>query len=113
MRVWDVPPRELCRKHLLAEHVEAHAVWSVITKGLPGYSHHPEVVRWRGKLAALYARHREIADEMERRGYSHSSPLDKRLATGGRVQDRFVDPPDEQRALLLAKGCGCASLGRS
>ncbi len=82
MRVWDIPPGLLCKQHLLGEHVEAHAIWSIISKDLKGYSKHPEVIRWRGKLAALYARHGDIAAEMERRGFAHRSPLDARLATG-------------------------------
>lgn len=31
MRVWDIPPNELCNRHLVGEHAEIHAVWSVIT----------------------------------------------------------------------------------
>jgi len=107
LRVWDIPPSELCRRHLLGEHAEVHAVWSIITKNLIGYSNHPEVVRWRGKLAALYSRHQQIVEEMEGRGYSHTSPLDERLATGRRVQLDFVNTPEEERRLLLWKSCEC------
>jgi hypothetical protein len=45
--------------------------------------------------------------EMAARGYRHASPLDPRLATGSEIQDRFVDPPEAQAAILRAKGCGC------
>ena len=107
MRIWDVPPEELCREHLLGEHVEAHAVWSIITKGLKGYSHHPEVLRWKGKLAALYIRHEDMAQEMKRRGYSHKSPLDRKLVTGARTQHEFVDTLEEQYRLLRLKKCEC------
>lgn len=47
--------------------MEAHAVWAVITKDLRGYSHHPAVLRRKGKLAALYKRHADIVVEMEMR----------------------------------------------
>src|SRR6185312_17174317 len=57
MRVWDLPPRILCRQHLLGEHLELHAIWAVLTKGRKGYSRHPETLRWKGKLKALYKRH--------------------------------------------------------
>ena len=32
MRTWDIPPEKLCRQHLLGEHRELHAIWSIITK---------------------------------------------------------------------------------
>jgi hypothetical protein len=44
---------------------------------------------------------------MERRGFSHRSPLDVALASGADVQTEFVDPPDRQLALLRAKPCPC------
>jgi hypothetical protein len=107
MRIWDVPVACLCRQHLLGEHRELHALWTVITEEKRGYARHPETERWRGKLAALYRRHEDLVIEMGRRGYRHQSPLDARLATGSAVQTDFVDPIDRQYALLRAKGCSC------
>jgi hypothetical protein len=107
MRIWDVPPCCLCRQHLLGEHRELHALWTILTQGKTGYLRHPETIRWQGKLAALYARHEQEVAEMERRGYRHGSPLDPALATGSAVQDRFVDPTERQYELLRGKGCGC------
>jgi len=65
------------------------------------------LARWRGKLRALYLRHEELALEMERRGYHHASALDVSLGTGSSTQDEYVDTPQEQRAILRAKGCDC------
>jgi Pyrimidine dimer DNA glycosylase len=107
MRVWDLDPSLLCRRHLLGEHREIHAVWAILTQDRRGYRHHPEVRRWEGRLAALRARHETDAAEMARRGYRHASPLDAALATGEKVQTGYVDPPERQRELLRAKGCGC------
>lgn len=107
MRVWDLPPDRLCRSHLLGEHRELHAIWSVLTGGKTGYRKHPETLRWEDRLAALYARHAALVEEMCVRGYTHSSPLDARRATGGAVQDRHVDSPEAQIMILRAKGCGC------
>lgn len=110
MRIWDVAPHLLCQKHLTGEHRELHGLWNVIThgsQGKRGYAYHPETRRWRGKLAALYARHQALAAEMIRRGYAHASPLDPLLATGATVQDQFVDPPDVQLRLLREKRCPC------
>ena len=107
MRVWDVDPPCLCRRHLLGEHGEVHAVWSVLTQGKRGYADHPETNRWRGKLAALYKRHSLIAREMTRRGYRHKTPLDASLANGDETQDTFVTPPEDQMRLLSEKPCEC------
>lgn len=107
MRIWDLPPERLCRKHLLGEHRELHGLWNILTLGKTGYSRHPETRRWEGRLAALYARHEALVAEMARRGYQHNSPLDPALATGEAVQDVYVDPPEAQEALLRAKGCEC------
>jgi len=73
MRIWDVRPHRLCRKHLLAEHRELHGLWNILTvHGLKGgYSRHPETLRWIGKTLALYVRHELLVREFARRGYSH------------------------------------------
>lgn len=107
MRIWDVAPDVLCRQHLLGEHRELHAVWTVLTEHKSGYAAHPETRRWVGKLAALYARHNALVAEMERRGYRHGSPLDPALATGSGVQGTFVDSLPDQYAILTRKQCGC------
>ncbi len=107
MRIWDVPPSVLCRAHLLGEHRELHAIWTVLVEGKTGYAKHPETIRWQGKLAALYLRHEAQVEELTRRGYTHASPLDPALATGAAVQDVFVDPVERQLEILRAKGCDC------
>jgi len=107
MRIWDVPPKILCRNHLLGEHNELHAIWSVITGGRKGYAMHPEVMRWRGRLRALYLMHDRIAAEMIRRGWKHRSPLDGRKARGRSRQSVMVDSLREQRRILRGKGCEC------
>ena len=108
MRIWDVSPSILCRAHLLGEHRELHAIWTVLTQEKSGYARHPETIRWRGKLAALYLRHDALVEEMTRRGYTHASPLDPLLATGDAVQTDFVDAPERQLEILREKGCDCA-----
>jgi hypothetical protein len=116
MRIWDLDPRLLCDRHLLGEHRELHAIWSILTTGTNGYSRHPETRRWRGRLAALYARHDEQIAEMDRRGFRHASPLDRRLATGAAQQTEFVDSIEAQCVRLAQRGCGClprrSSVGR-
>jgi hypothetical protein len=107
MRIWDISPERLCRQHLLGEHREAHALWTILTRDRKGYSRHPETTRWRGKLKALYIRHDAVAKEMTKRGYKHSSPLARHLATGVAKQNEFVDSYDEQIEILRNKGCGC------
>lgn len=74
MRIWDIPPEKLCRQHLLGGHRELHALWSIIINNKKAYAHHPETMRWRGKLRALYLRHNAQVEEMTKRGYKHYPP---------------------------------------
>lgn len=107
MRIWDITPKRLCRNHLLGEHRELHVMWVVITEKKKGYSKHPETIRWKGKLKAMYLRHEELVKEMNHRGYHHKSPLDKRKGIGKSKQDIFVDLHSEQIEILKQKGCKC------
>jgi hypothetical protein len=109
MRVWDIHPKHLCRKHLLAEHRELHGLWNILTKhgGQGGYSRHPETLRWVGKTRALYERHEALVKEFERRGYNHLTPLDKKLANGKGGQEVFINTIAEQKKILKDKPCDC------
>ena len=107
MRIWDIPPNKLCQQHLLAEHRELHAIWSILINAKKGYANHPETLRWKGKLKALYLRHEQQVQEMKKRGYDHYSPLNLKLASGESVQNKYVDSPSEQIRILRKKGCRC------
>ena len=107
MRIWDIAPSKLCRNHLLGEHRELHAIWSILTQHKKGYSHHPETLRWKGKLKALYFRHEKLVGEMEKRGYRHLSPLSKKLAKGAKKQYNFIDSRTKQIKILKNKKCLC------
>lgn len=107
MRIWDLDPSMLCKNHLLGEHRELHSIWTVVTQNKRGYSKHPETLRWVGKLKALYLRHEALVKEMQHRGYTHNSELDKNLATGSAIQDEFVHTIQEQIEILKNKNCGC------
>lgn len=72
MRMWMINPAWMCRKHLLGEHVELHMFVGTVNKGISvdGYLS--------GNLmepASMASRHAELVAEMERRGYTHRSPL--------------------------------------
>ncbi len=107
MRIWDIQPALLCRQHLLGEHRELHAIWNVITQNKKGYSHHPETLRWNGKLPALHKRHEQLVKEMMRRNFTHTSPLPLGKIQGSVIQDVFLNSIQEQKELLLRKGCDC------
>jgi hypothetical protein len=107
MRIWDLSPKILCRKHLLGEHRELHAIYAILAYDKKGYRNHPETKRWVGKLSALYVRHEKLVKEMQRRGYIHRSPLDKKHARGKKVQDVFVNTRREQLKRLKEKPCEC------
>lgn len=109
MRIWDIHPKYLCRKHLLAEHRELHGLWNILTihQGKGGYSHHPETKRWIGKTLALYNRHDLLVKEFFRRGYKHHTPLDMKFAKGSSSQVVFINTISEQKIILKNKYCGC------
>ncbi|MEI6510434.1 MAG: pyrimidine dimer DNA glycosylase/endonuclease V [Candidatus Uhrbacteria bacterium] len=109
MRIWDVHPKYLCRKHLLGEHRELHGLWNILTKheGKGGYSRHPETLRWVGKQKALYLRHGALVREFSHRGYRHKTPLDETLASGADSQREFINSVKEQREILRQKPCEC------
>ena len=107
MRIWDIDPGKLCRNHLLGEHRELHAIWSVLSKGKKGYSRHPETLRWKGKLKALYLRHEKLVREMGLREYNHHSPLSARLARGKARQNEFIHTAAQQIRILKNKKCDC------
>lgn len=105
MRVWDVDPQKLCRKHLLGEHREIHAVFTVLNEDRSGYRNHPETLRWVGKLPALARRHDRVVEEMLRRGYNHRSPLPQ--VDGESEQRQLLITVAEQEQLLATKDCDC------
>jgi len=110
MRIWDLHPKHLCRKHLLGEHRELHGLWNILTKhkGKGGYARHPETLRWVGKQKALFVRHEALVKQLLRRGYEHRSPLDKRLATGSGSQRVFISTLHDQKRILKQKPCECS-----
>jgi len=73
MRQWFLPPRLMCRQHLLGEHLEHHMFVGTIRGGrsVKGYiQKHFLVPQYLGD------RHDEIVEEMKYRGYNHKSPLE-------------------------------------
>ena len=67
----------------------------------------PEILRWKGKLKALYARHEKLSTEMERWGFRDNSSLDPKFAVGRHLQDQFVHHVAEQLDILRKRGCKC------
>lgn len=107
MRIWDLQPESLCRQHLLGEHRELHALWTILTENKKGYARHPETLRWEGKQKALFLRHEALVKEMTKRGYNHHSELDKHLAVGSAKQTEMVNSISEQKEILKNKHCDC------
>lgn len=73
MRMWNVPPQYMCRKHLLGEHLEIHMFVSSIRLGkkMQGYIKNNLL-----ETHNLKKRHDEIVNEMIKRKYNHKTPLD-------------------------------------
>jgi hypothetical protein len=72
MRQWNVPPKKMCRQHLLGEHFEIHIFASALRKRkcLDGF-----LVNGLLETHTLRRRHKALVQEMKRRGYKHKTPL--------------------------------------
>jgi len=115
MRVWDIHPGYLSGRSLLGEHVEIHALYSIITGGKDGYSQHPETKRWIENLNQLVFRHNLVVKEMFLRNFKHNSPLQ----FFGNTKDyylmdnlSYVDLPAEQFGILNRKYSNNGQAGR-
>ena len=72
MRIWNISPKKLCRNHLLGEHRELHAIWSVLVNGKKGYARHP------GREPELFMAVRCEIAQTRREAGKHSSEGRKR-----------------------------------
>lgn len=70
--MWLLDPTKMCRKHLLGEHVELHMLVGAINKkkSITGFLSNSLV-----EVHTIRARHEELLQEMNRRGYKHKSEL--------------------------------------
>lgn len=108
MRMWMVPPGELCRKHLLGEHGELH-------KFLHNWQKKHKVD---GRLAinamepsSYKARHDALAAEMIKRGYHHGSSLEQPdFSYLPDEQQQFRVDVEQNRKLLLERCESCRLL---
>lgn len=102
MRMWNVDPKLMCRKHLLGEHVEMHMFAGSIlkNKSIQGYLDKGLV-----EVHRIAQRHDELAAEMERRGFRHCSPM---IDDCPSFKAGSVDP--QANLLELARRCpDCAA----
>lgn len=74
MRMWNVNPSLLCKKHLLGEHLETHMFLGSIRKGISikGYINNGLL-----EVHNLNKRHDELVEEMIKRGYNHKTPMER------------------------------------
>jgi len=115
MRVWDIHPGYLSNRSLLGEHVEIHALCSIITGGKNGYSRHPETKRWVENINQLVSRHNLVVKEMLLRDFKHNSPLQfsENIKENYRPDNlSYVDLPVEQFAILYRKYSNNGQSGR-
>jgi len=73
--MWMTDPKIMCRKHLLGEHVEIHMFIGTIkrNKRITGYIENNLI-----EMTSLLSRHKELADEMKRRGMNHKTDIDEK-----------------------------------
>lgn len=69
-----VPPRLLCSKHLLGEHVECHMLLGCIKRGksIDGFAKKGLI-----EPRSLFRRHDALVWEMTARGFKHNSPMER------------------------------------
>jgi hypothetical protein len=72
MRMWMVDPRIMCFKHLCREHCEVHRLVANLRKGRDVRSY---LLRQVIDISSIYARHKELEDEIMARGGKLDSPL--------------------------------------
>lgn len=75
-RMWMIDPGHLCRDHLLGEHNELHK----LVGGIRNHAHGEAIADGQAEkgnvdTSRIEERHVKLADELERRGYEHDSPL--------------------------------------
>lgn len=70
--MWMVDPKIMCRKHLLGEHNELHAIKGIfdLRHNICGYLRNNLI-----EPKSIVERHNAIVEEMIKRGYNHNSPL--------------------------------------
>lgn len=97
-----INPRWMCRKHLLGEHVEIHMTVGSLRKkkNLAGF-----LSRGLLELQSIERRHDQLVREMQRRGYTHASPLPRFKAVTGPRVDRSKSLVD-----LTARCADCRAL---
>lgn len=74
MRMWLCDPKIMCQKHLCGEHLEMHMFLGSLKKRtkVDGY-----IKNNLFEPRSLYQRHKDLANEMIKRGYKHKSPLNE------------------------------------
>jgi hypothetical protein len=98
VRVWDLHPELLCRKHLLGQHLEVHSMLSVIDAGPgTGWWSHPETQRFVEEPDWLRLVHEVTRMEMDLRWERHAQWQHK---TPVLIKDPdFVDLADDAFSL--------------
>lgn len=75
MRMWMVPPRYMCRRHLLGEHLEIHMFLGTLKKGnkIDGYLKNNCC-----EPRSFKERHDALVEEMQGRGMTgHKTPIEE------------------------------------
>jgi len=98
-----IPIKQLCDQHLLGIHKELHQEAGTIEN----HPHGKAILEGHYRLAQvdtteLVSRHKQVVEEMERRGMNHGSPLDYK-DEHGLIQAGF--PIKEYNKITLSHRC--------
>ena len=112
VRIWDLPARILCNKHLLKEHRDLHHIFTILVEAQRDYLSYPEIKRWKGNLDLLMDRHSGQVKEMLERGFKHNTTMTLNLENEKNHHHKMrslhlIDSIDTQKSLLKSDNCKC------
>ena len=104
MRMWMVPPEEMCTTHLMGEHVELHMIAGTITKN-PNSTFFGYIAGNMMQISALQPRHESLVIEMRKRGFTHKTPFEpvNYQGEGGKVDVAASRREMSQRCFACSK----------
>ncbi|MCK9544374.1 MAG: pyrimidine dimer DNA glycosylase/endonuclease V [Novosphingobium sp.] len=103
MRMWMIPPDQLCRKHLLVEHFEIHKHRHVFLKKQSISGRIEPVTQI--EPVSMENRHNELVNEMIIRGMNHASPYDQPDISYLPISEQFAKVHIDQSYKDLISRC--------
>ena len=78
MKIHTIHPKYISNEILNVEHDFIHKLFDVLSDEEASMEH-PDYFRYNGRRGRLYVRHRKLVEEMNIRGLSHTTEVDRRV----------------------------------